>query len=56
MMVAACKTASSALLQQALNRAWYPLISKVPTSPAGRAKRKSAPAVGDPDRTRAASP
>ena len=33
-----------------------PLISTVATSPAGRAKRKPAPAVGDRDRTRASSP
>jgi hypothetical protein len=34
----------------------YPLISQVPMAPTGRAKRKSAPAVDDPDRTRASSP
>ena len=33
-----------------------PLISQVPTRRVGRAKRKSAPATGDRDRTRASSP
>jgi hypothetical protein len=33
-----------------------PLISQVPMAPTGRAKRKSAPAVDDPGRTRASSP
>jgi hypothetical protein len=34
----------------------FPLISQVPMAPTGRAKRKSAPAVDDPDRARASSP
>jgi hypothetical protein len=34
----------------------FPLISKVPASPVGRAKRKSASATDDRDRTLASSP